>query len=86
MTSPRICVAVYIVSAYWFTASTSFANPAVAVARSLTNTFAGIRPQDVPGFIGAQLAGAALATALDAWFYQAKAEAVPKTEAVNTGP
>jgi glycerol uptake facilitator-like aquaporin len=63
-------VAVYIVAAYWFTASTSFANPAVAVARSLTNTFAGIRPQDVPGFIAAQLVGAALATALDGWLYR----------------
>ena len=60
-------VAVYIVAAYWFTASTSFANPAVAVARSLTNTFAGIRPQDVPGFIGAQLVGAAVATVTDRW-------------------
>jgi glycerol uptake facilitator-like aquaporin len=63
-------VAVYIVAAYWFTASTSFANPAVTVARSLTNTFAGVRPQDVPGFIAAQLVGAALATALDVWLYR----------------
>jgi len=63
-------VAVYIVAAYWFTASTSFANPAVTVARSLTNTFAGIRPQDVPGFIGAQLVGAVLATVLDGWLHQ----------------
>jgi glycerol uptake facilitator-like aquaporin len=70
-------VAVYIVAAYWFTSSTSFANPAVTVARSLTNSFAGIRPQDAPGFIAAQLLGAALATALDAWFYQKKSEAVP---------
>lgn len=62
-------VAVYIVAAYWFTASTSFANPAVTVARSLTNTFAGIRPLDAPGFIAAQLAGAALAVALDTWLY-----------------
>jgi glycerol uptake facilitator-like aquaporin len=63
-------VAAYIVAAYWFTASTSFANPAVTVARSLTNTFAGIRPQDAPGFIGAQLLGAALATLLDGWLYR----------------
>lgn len=62
-------VAAYIVAAYWFTASTSFANPAVTIARSLTNTFAGIRPQDAPGFIIAQLCGAALALALDRWFH-----------------
>jgi glycerol uptake facilitator-like aquaporin len=62
-------VALYIVAAYWFTASTSFANPAVTVARSLTNTFAGIRPLDAPGFIAAQLLGAALATWLDAWLH-----------------
>ncbi len=56
-------IAVYIVGAYWFTASTSFANPAVTIARSLSNTFAGIAPGDVPGFIVAQVAGALLATA-----------------------
>jgi glycerol uptake facilitator-like aquaporin len=60
-------VAVYIVAAYWFTASTSFANPAVTVARSLTNTFAGIRPVDAPGFIIAQLVGAAVAAVADRW-------------------
>ena len=54
-------VASYIFAAYWFTASTSFANPAVTLARSLTQTFAGIRPLDTPGFIAAQLAGAVLA-------------------------
>ena len=54
-------VASYIFAAYWFTASTSFANPAVTLARSLTQTFAGIRPLDAPGFIAAQCAGAALA-------------------------
>lgn len=54
-------VASYIFAAYWFTASTSFANPAVTLARSLTQTFAGIRPLDVPGFVIAQCAGAALA-------------------------
>ncbi|HEY4440431.1 MAG TPA: aquaporin, partial [Candidatus Elarobacter sp.] len=57
-------VAAYIVGAYWFTPSTSFANPAVTIARSLTDTFAGIRPADAPGFIIAQLLGAAAATAL----------------------
>jgi glycerol uptake facilitator-like aquaporin len=60
-------VGAYITAAYWFTASTSFANPAVAVARSVTNTFAGIRPSDVPGFIAAELAGAFAAAALFRW-------------------
>ena len=60
-------VAAYITSAYWFTASTSFANPAVTFARALTDTFAGIRPIDVPPFIGAQIAGAAAATLLFRW-------------------
>jgi glycerol uptake facilitator-like aquaporin len=57
-------VGAYITAAYWFTASTSFANPAVTLARSLTRTFSGIRPADVPAFIVAQLAGALAATAL----------------------
>ena len=57
-------VGAYITAAYWFTSSTSFANPAVTLARSLTNTFSGIRPADAPGFIGAQVAGALAATAL----------------------
>jgi glycerol uptake facilitator-like aquaporin len=60
-------VGAYITGAYWFTASTSFANPAVTIARSMTDTFSGIRPIDVPGFIVAQFAGAAVATALFAW-------------------
>jgi glycerol uptake facilitator-like aquaporin len=60
-------IAAYIVGAYWFTPSTSFANPAVTVARSLTDTFAGIRPADVAAFIVAQIVGGALATALFAW-------------------
>ena len=60
-------IAVYIVGAYWFTASTSFANPAVTVARSLTDSFAGIRPGDVPGFIAGQIAGAVLAAAFARW-------------------
>ena len=60
-------VAAYIAAAYWFTASTSFANPAVTLARALTDTFAGIHPTDVPGFIVAQLAGAATATLLFRW-------------------
>ncbi len=60
-------VGLYITSAYWFTASTSFANPAVAIARSLTDTFAGIRPIDLPGFILAELAGAAIGMLLMKW-------------------
>jgi glycerol uptake facilitator-like aquaporin len=60
-------VASYITAAYWFTASTSFANPAVTIARSLSDTFAGIRPSDVPWFIAAQLAGALSATLLVRW-------------------
>jgi glycerol uptake facilitator-like aquaporin len=60
-------VGAYIMGAYWFTASTSFANPAVTLARALTSTFAGIRPVDVPGFIAAQLAGAVAAAVLFKW-------------------
>jgi glycerol uptake facilitator-like aquaporin len=60
-------VAAYITAAYWFTASTSFANPAVTLARSASNTFAGIRPEDVPAFLVAQLLGAAVATSLFRW-------------------
>lgn len=60
-------VGLYITAAYWFTASTSFANPAVAIARSLTDTFSGIRPTDLPGFIVAQCIGAILAVLLMRW-------------------
>jgi len=60
-------VGCYIVGAYWFTSSTSFANPAVTLARALTNTFAGIRPADVVGFVVAQLAGALAASLLFLW-------------------
>ena len=60
-------VGCYIAAAYWFTASTSFANPAVTLARSFTNTFAGIRPVDAPGFMLAQLIGAGLAVMLYRW-------------------
>ncbi len=64
-------VGAYITGAYWFTASTSFANPAVTLARSASDTFTGIRPVDAPGFIVAQLAGAAAATALFRWLVPA---------------
>jgi glycerol uptake facilitator-like aquaporin len=64
-------VAAYITAAYWFTASTSFANPAVTLARAASDTFAGIRPADVPVFVVAQLAGAGAATALFRWLVPA---------------
>lgn len=64
-------VAAYITSAYWFTSSTSFANPAVTLARAASNTFAGIRPADAPGFIVAQLLGATAATIVFCWLYPA---------------
>jgi len=60
-------VGLYITAAYWFTASTSFANPAVTIARSLTDTFSGIAPENAPGFILMQFVGAAIATGLMAW-------------------
>ena len=64
-------VAAYIVAAYWFTASTSFANPAVTLTRTLSDTFAGIRPADAPGFVVVQLAGATSATLLFRWLVPA---------------
>jgi glycerol uptake facilitator-like aquaporin len=64
-------VGAYITAAYWFTASTSFANPAVTIARALTNTFTGIRAADVPGFLIAQAVGASAATALFRWLVPA---------------
>ena len=63
-------VGLYITAAYWFTASTSFANPAVAIARSLTNTFSGINPANLPGFIVAQIAGALVAWLCVTWLVQ----------------
>jgi glycerol uptake facilitator-like aquaporin len=70
-------VGLYITAAYWFTASTSFANPAVTIARALSDTFAGIAPAGVPAFIAAQLVGAAIATALAAWLWPKPATASP---------
>jgi glycerol uptake facilitator-like aquaporin len=67
-------VGAYITAAYWFTASTSFANPAVTLARSVTDTFAGIRITDVPGFIAGQAVGATAATALFRWLVPALSE------------
>jgi len=66
-------VGLYIISAYWFTASTSFANPAVTIARSLSNTFSGIAPSSAPLFIVAQLAGAVVASILFAWLLKERA-------------
>jgi glycerol uptake facilitator-like aquaporin len=66
-TAVPFAVAAYITAAYWFTASTSFANPAVTMARSLTDTFAGIRPKDVPVFVAAQVLGATAAAVFARW-------------------
>ena len=77
--SPAVpfAVAAYITAAYWFTASTSFANPAVTFARALSDTFAGIRPVDVPGFVVAQFVGALAATLLFRWLTPALPETAP---------
>jgi glycerol uptake facilitator-like aquaporin len=69
-------VGLYITAAYWFTSSTSFANPAVAIARSMTNTFSGIRPADLPGFIAAEFCGAVAALMLMSWLLRAGDEVV----------
>jgi glycerol uptake facilitator-like aquaporin len=74
-------VGAYITAAYWFTASTSFANPAVTIARALSNTFAGIRPADVPYFLGAQFIGATAAVLLFRWLAPPVA-AVPAADAI----
>jgi len=68
-------VGLYITAAYWFTSSTSFANPAVAIARSMTNSFSGIRPADLPGFIAAEFCGVLAALMLMSWLLRAKGEA-----------
>ena len=68
-------VGLYITAAYWFTASTSFANPAVAIARSMTNTFSGIRPEDLPGFIAAELSGAIAGLLLMSWLLREASDA-----------
>ena len=74
-------VGLYITAAYWFTASTSFANPAVAIARALTDTFAGIRPIDLPGFVIAEFAGALVALGLASWLLR-----VPDTAHIPIDP
>lgn len=70
-------VGLYITAAYWFTASTSFANPAVTIARALTDTFAGIRPLDAPGFIVAQIIGALIGAAVAGWLIAGTKDAAP---------
>ena len=78
-------VGAYITAAYWFTASTSFANPAVTMARAASDTFAGIRPADVPAFIVAQLLGAASATALFRWLVPRLPDEAPRVVAAKEG-
>jgi glycerol uptake facilitator-like aquaporin len=73
-------VGLYITAAYWFTSSTSFANPAVAIARSMTNTFSGIRSVDLPGFVIAELCGALVALMLMSWLLRAGGEGAAMTK------
>jgi len=79
-------VGAYVTAGYWFTASTCFANPAVTLARAASNTFAGIRPADVAGFLGAQLAGALAATALFAWLVPIRPSVGALSSTVTTSP
>ena len=81
-TAVPYAVGLYITAGYWFTASTSFANPAVTVARSFTDTFSGIRPLDAPGFILAQLVGAMAATLVFGWLLAPKAAGPEEAEQV----
>ena len=76
-------VGLYITAAYWFTSSTSFANPAVAIARSMTNTFSGIRPMDLPGFIVAELCGAVAALLLMTWLLRGAGDTVATMKEVR---
>ena len=79
-----LLVGLYIAAAYWFTASTSFANPAVTLARALSNTFAGIAPYSVPGFLAAQCAGALAAYVVCGWLF--RDETAPRARAVILQP
>jgi glycerol uptake facilitator-like aquaporin len=77
-------VGAYIAAAYWFTASTSFANPAVTIARALTDTFAGIRPIDVPGFVAAQFIGGMTATVLFRWLVPLRLETTDRVSSAHS--
>jgi glycerol uptake facilitator-like aquaporin len=77
-------VGLYITAAYWFTASTSFANPAVTIARALSDTFAGIRPADVPPFVAAQMIGAIMALYVCRWLLAGRDRKVSEPEAAAT--
>jgi glycerol uptake facilitator-like aquaporin len=77
-------VGLYITAAYWFTSSTSFANPAVAIARSITNTFSGIRPLDLPGLIAADLAGAVAALWFMSWLLRPTGEGITIIKEAHT--
>lgn len=79
--SVGLAASLTIAAGYWWTASTSFANPAITIARSLSDTFAGIRPQDAPGFIVAQFVGAVLATSACSWLYRVRAAQAVSTAA-----
>jgi glycerol uptake facilitator-like aquaporin len=78
-----VAVALYVVAGYWFTASTCFANPAVAIARSLTNTFSGIRPIDAPWFILAEIVGAMLSALVFRWLLAERSAAAGETSAIS---
>lgn len=84
LTAVPLAVAGYIGAAYWFTSSTSFANPAVTIARTLSDTFAGIRPASAPGFIAAQLVGAAMAVAVARYLFPEPEPSLQ--EALDAGP
>jgi glycerol uptake facilitator-like aquaporin len=79
-------VAAWVTAGYWFTASTCFANPAVAIARCLTNTFSGIRPADVPGFIAAEIIGTLAAALLFRWLLAPAGEPAPIAPAPTANP
>jgi glycerol uptake facilitator-like aquaporin len=85
-TAIPFAVGAYVTAGYWFTASTCFANPAVTLARAASNTFAGIRPADVGGFIAAQLVGAFAATALFAWLVPVRRSARVDLPSVTAAP
>jgi glycerol uptake facilitator-like aquaporin len=82
-TAVAAAVALTIAAGYWWTSSTSFANPAITIARALSDTFAGVRPQDVPGFVVAQILGALGAMAACAWLYRARADQAVSTAAAT---